>query len=348
MKILVTGAAGFIASHVVDALVGRGHRVVGLDSLDAGVHQGPPAYLRKDVEYIFEDLREWKPDARTNDVEAVVHTAALGGVSRAAKEPANIVGANCYGTARLLEAARGWKKLRRIVHASSFSIYGTNYIFKCPKCGTTRDASRETKDLDRGQFEVMCRKCGVPADVQPITEAAPPAPLETYGASKFMQELCFRGFDAAPVTLLRFSSVYGKRLRLDDGEATIIAKLAGWIRSGVRPKLYEDGKQIRDWVYVGDLVDAVVAVLDGKPAPAVINVCSGTPVTLVGACETLARAIGTSCQPEIVGGFRPGDMRHCLGDATNFAKLIGRKPRTLAEGAPLSFVEEGKPVCAGS
>jgi dTDP-L-rhamnose 4-epimerase len=89
-------------------------------------------------------------------------------------------------------------------------------------------------------------------------------------------------------------------------------------------------------------------VLDGTPAPAVINVCSGTPVTLVGACETLARAIGTECKPEIVGGFRPGDMRHCLGDNTNFTKLIGRKPCTLAEGAPLSFAEEKKTVCAGS
>jgi len=337
MKVLVTGAAGFIGSHVVDALCARGARVLGLDSLDPGVHAGPPAYLHRDAEYCWEDLRRCAWDARFSDVEAVVHLAALGGVARAARHPVNLIAANCLGTARLVEAARHFPKLRCIVHGSSFSVYGANYTHRCPSCGTRRNAARSRADLERGEYEVLCAHCRRPTDIEPITESAPPGPLETYGASKYMQELCLCGFTRCPVFVLRFSSVYGRRLRLNDGEATIIARLAGWLGAGVSPTLFEDGRQIRDWVYVGDLVDAVVALLEGKPAPPVINVCSGVPVRLVEACHALAEALGVCCQPKIVGGFRPGDMRHCLGHAGRLAQLIGRKPLTLREGVRLAF-----------
>lgn len=337
MKVLVTGGAGFIGSHIVDALCARGQEVICIDSLDPGVYQAPPSYLNPEAQYCFVDLRYWKPDSRFDDVEAAVHLAALGGVSRAAREPENIIGANCGGAARLAEVARSWARLRTLILASSFSVYGANYTYRCKRCGRERDAYREVEDLEKNRFEVMCRQCGSEAVIVPVKESASPAPLETYGASKYMQELCFRGFTRCPVQILRFSSVYGKRLRLDDGEATIIARLAGWVRSGVRPKLFEDGRQIRDWVYVGDVVAGVLALLDGKPAPPIMNVCSGTPTTLVEACNAISRVLQVDCPPEIVGGFRPGDMRHCLGDASALCSLIGRDPVPFSEGAALAF-----------
>jgi dTDP-L-rhamnose 4-epimerase len=321
----------------VDALCAQDHEVVCIDSLDPGIHQALPNYLNSKAQYCFVDLRYWKPDSRFEEVEAAVHLAALGGVSRAAREPENIIGANCGGTARLAEVARSWKKLRCLILASSFSIYGANYTYRCRSCGRERDAQREIEDLEKGRFEVMCRQCGAEAGIVPVTEGARPAPLETYGASKYMQELCFRGFTHCPVQILRFSSVYGKRLRLDDGEATIIARLAGWMRSGIRPKLFEDGRQIRDWVYVGDVVAAVLALLEGKSAPPIVNVCSGTPTTLVEACNALSRLLRVDCPPEIVGGYRKGDMRHCLGDASTLRSLIGRSPVPFSEGAVLAF-----------
>ena len=337
MKALVTGAAGFIGSHVVDALRNAGAEVIGLDSLDPGVHHGAPDYLRKDVDYCFADLRSWSPDTRFDDVELVVHLAALGGVSRAAREPAVIVEANAGGTARLLAYARQWPKLRRTILAGSFSIYGGNYEYVCPDCATRTNGARKTKDLEAGRFEVMCPKCGAEARIQPITESATPGPLETYGASKYMQELCFRGFDRGEVTILRFSSVYGTRLRLDDGEATIIARIAGWIRAGERPPLFEDGRQIRDWVYVGDIVDSVLKLANGAAAPPVINVCSGTPMTLTQACREIAKSMGLPCDPKVVGGYRAGDMRHCLGDPTRLRELLGREPLTLPQAARAAF-----------
>jgi dTDP-L-rhamnose 4-epimerase len=344
MKVLVTGAAGFIGSHVVDALIAKGDEVIGLDSLDPGVHRALPGYLNPRAEYCVADLRSWRPDERFSSVQAVVHLAALGGVSRAAREPANIVEANCAGTARLAEAASRWPALKRIVLGSSFSVYGSNYRYRCSRCGCESYGRRDLVNLERGIFEVLCPRCGSPSDILPITEDALPSPLETYGASKYMQELCFRGFSKCDVCVLRFSSVYGPRLRLDDGEATIIARLAGWIRSGVRPRLFEDGLQVRDWVYVGDVVEAIVRALHAQSAPAATNLCSGVPVRLIDACGYIARAIGVSCVPEVVGGYRAGDMRHCLGNATRFSELIGRQPLALQEGATKAFRENGHSV----
>lgn len=337
MKVLVTGGAGFIGSHVVDALCQDGATVLVVDSLDPGVFHSVPGYLNARADYCFVDLRHFQPDDRFADVEAVVHLAALGGVTRAAREPANVIGANCGGTARLVDAMTRWTKLRRIVHASSFSVYGSNYTYRCPRCGVERDGTRRDDDTRSGQFEVLCEQCGAEARVVPITEKAAPNPLETYGSSKYMQELCYRGFAQAPVTILRFSSVYGDRLRLDDGEATIIAKLAGWIRDGVAPRLYEDGQQIRDWVYVGDIVAAVRALLHTDTGPSLVNVCTGTPTTLLEACAMIAGAMAQRCSPQVIGGHRSGDMRHCLGDPTTISSLLGRRPIPLSEGALLAF-----------
>jgi len=337
VKVLVTGGAGFIGSHVVDALREARMDVICVDSLDPGVHRRPPDYLRGDVDYCFADLRHWVPDRRFDDVEAIVHLAALGGVARAAREPAIVIGANGYGTARLVEVAVGWSRLRRIVLASSFSVYGANYTYHCPVCNRELGGGRRARDLEAGRFEVLCEPCGVAAEIRPIDETAAPSPLEAYGASKYMQELCFRGSMRCPVSILRFSSVYGPRLRLDDGEATIIARILTWIRAGRRPQLFEDGRQIRDWVFVGDVVAAVRAALEQIDESPLVNVCSGVPTRLVEACERISEVLGVDCPAEVVGGYRPGDMRHCLGDASRLRNLLGRPPMAFKDGIELTL-----------
>ena len=184
---------------------------------------------------------------------------------------------------------------------------------------------------------MLCETCGSEAEILPITEDATPGPLEPYGASKYMQELCYRGFAGCPVHVMRFSSVYGDRLRLDDGEATIIARIAGWVRAGEAPVLFEDGRQIRDWVHVSDVVATALALLDRGAPGQLVNVCSGTPTTLLEACRAISRAYGASVEPRVAGGFRPGDMRHCLGDPARLRQLIGREPVSFADGARLAF-----------
>ncbi len=332
MKALVAGGAGFIGSHVVDRLRADGLDVVCLDSLDQYVHHGAPDYLRRDVEYCFADLRTVDfGDPRFDGVSAVVHLAALGGVARAAREPANIVAANAGGTARLAEFASRLPGLVRFVLMSSFSVYGANYSYRCPACGAVMGADRTVADLEAGRYEVACA-CGAPGAVLPIAEDAPPSPLETYGASKYMQELSVKTLDPDRLTILRPSSVYGSRLRLEDSESTIIARMAGWIKAGQPPKLFEDGRQIRDWVHVDDVVEAISRLVAGHGAPPVINVCSGLPTTLAEACDLIQEAVGRDCPPEVVGGYRRGDMRHCLGDASRLTALLGRPPRPFSDG----------------
>lgn len=111
------------------------------------------------------------------------------------------------------------------------------------------------------------------------------------------------------------------------------------IRAGQRPKLlFEDGRQIRDWVYVGDIVEIIQRLVGGHGAASPgINVCTGVPATLADACVAIARAMNVECPPETVGGFRPGDMRHCLGDTSRVEAVLGRRPRPVAEGIPLAF-----------
>lgn len=337
MKVLVTGAAGFIGSHVVDALVSRGAEVVGIDSLDREIYHGPPDYLNPSVDYCFADLRLWEPDARVEGTAAVIHLAALGGVARAAREPTNLVDANVNGTARLLEGIGQIPTIRKFVLASSFSVYGANYRYQCVDCGSERDGQRQERDLQAGIFEVLCTACGGDTHVRPLPATATPDPLELYGASKYMQELCVRGPKNYDVHILRQSSVYGPRLRLDDGEATIVARMAGWIRDGRRPQLFEDGKQIRDWVHVDDSVAAMLASLENPTTSPIVNVCTGVPTRLDEACIAIAGAMGTAVEPEVVGGYRAGDMRHCLGDASGLEALIGRRPTEFSLGAKLTF-----------
>ena len=187
---------------------------------------------------------------------------------------------------------------------------------------------------DHGYPVLLISSFSVYGNAYPVTFDTPTNPLEAYGASKLMQELCFRG-SSVPHHIFRLSSVYGPGM--DPNGPTIIAKIARWLQVDERPKLFEDGLQTRDWVCVTDVVDAILAVINGKPCPPVLNVCSGFPTSLVDACRTLAKAMGKDIEPEIVGGSRPGDMRHCLGLANPLTELLGRSPIRFAEGAMGAF-----------
>lgn len=333
MKVLITGGAGFIGSHVVDKCVEGGHDVICLDSLDPGVHQSVPTYLRDEVEYCFADLRDWQPDARFLDVEAVLHFAALGGVSRAASEPRNIISANCIGTTNLAEYAKDLPKLKHFVLASSFSVYGSNYGFRCLECKKITMGVRGEENLRQGIFDVICPSCRCDTEIVPVSEDTQVAPLEGYAASKYMQELVLKSYRSIDARIFRFSSVYGPRLRLNDSEATIIAKLKGWIKSGKQPELFEDGNQIRDWVHIDDLVGAVLAVLGGSEVPKVMNICSGHKTTLKEACEIIGRVLDKKIPAKVVGGYRAGDVRHCLGDPRSLKTVLGRSPIPFSVGA---------------
>ncbi|KKW45848.1 MAG: NAD-dependent epimerase/dehydratase [Parcubacteria group bacterium GW2011_GWB1_56_8] len=332
MRVLVTGAMGFIGSHVVDALVRDGHDVVGLDSLDKSRHpDGQPGYLSAGARYVSADLRS-DLVLKLMAPEAVVHLAALGGVARAAREPAEVIDANVLGTVNLVETIRERWNVNVAILISSFSVYGSGYTYQCLACSAKRDASRSREQLDRGQYEVICDKCGGNTGITPIAINAPLLPLETYGATKLAQERAFvKANTCCNVRILRLSSVYGSRMQLHGAEATILGHIIGQIQKGVGPSFFEDGKQTRDWVWVGDVVDSVRMAL-GRKGEAITNVCSGHATSLLDAARMAASIIGVDVEPVVVGGHRAGDMRHCLGDPSQMQLLIGRSSTKLDDG----------------
>ncbi len=339
--VLVTGGAGFVGSHIVDNLRAHGHRVTVIDCFDREVHPVDPNYLREDVEYVRMDLRDLEFAASLRTVTVVVHLAARGGVARAARDPEIVWQGNVGGTLRLRHALEQYcPLLQLVVIAGSFSAYGDGYQYRCQD-NTIISGARCSARLAAGIYDVWDVTANAPATIIPITEAAATDPKELYGQSKLGQERCFDGFTHARVVILRFSSVYGLRLRLNDGEATIIAKLLGLLQRGEVPEIFEDGRQSRDWVLVGDIVELVLRLVHGLEAPRLVNVCSGEPIALLEAYEILRASFGSNVQANIVGGYRSGDMRHCVGNPALFTALLGRSPTPFRTGIEQLF---GTPV----
>lgn len=335
MKIIVTGGAGFVGSHVVDAFCDGGHEVICIDSLDQYVHRSAPEYLNPKARYCFSDLRSCDfDDPDFEGVEYIVHLAALGGVARAQREPVNVIEANSLGTARLAAFAAGQESLRRFILVSSFSVYGSNYDYRCSDCGTKTRGYRSAEQLERGLFDVLCPSCDGSSEIIPIDTNAEVNPLDIYASSKFMQELALKCLPDDKTVVLRPSSIYGPRMRYYDSESTIIAKICGWVISGETPRLFEDGLQLRDWVHVDDMIGVIVGLVEKEMWQPIVNICSGVGVSLLDACHLLADGAGVECIPEVVGGFRPGDMRHCLGDPSGMEEILGRKAIPFTEGYP--------------
>lgn len=303
MKIAITGGMGFIGGHVVDALAAAGHELTIVDVVPPK-ESGEIRWAEYRCAFATTDLREWNP--HFTGFEAVVHLAAFGGVARAAREPFFVFGSNALATANLVKQCKRFPRLRSVVHLSSFSVYGAAW-----------DALEEhPKRVRTGE---------------------PIRPLEVYGASKAAQELAFVG-SGLPLLTLRCSSVYGRRMRLEDPEATILAKIAGWISRGQEVELFEDGEQTRDFVHVFDVVAAIRAGIEGcAGSGGLVNVCTGESTTLVRAAETIGLAMGNVPRIRRTHATRPGDMRHCLGDPSGLESLLGYKPLDFNRGAYQAF-----------
>jgi dTDP-L-rhamnose 4-epimerase len=325
--ILVTGAAGFIGSHVVDALVERGHGVRAVDALLPAAHRGRPGYLNPAADWIEGDLREPAVAERAAiGVTAVCHQASMVGLGADIGDIADYVGHNDLATAQLLRALARSGFHGRLVLASSMVVYGEGR-YRCARHGVVRPGPRAAHDLDAGRFEPPCPVCGEALQPGVVPEDAPLDPRSVYAATKVAQEhLCsaFSRETGVPVTALRYHNVYGPRMPRDTPYAGVASIFRSALEAGEPPRVFEDGGQRRDFVHVRDVARAnLLALTAPQPVRGAFNVASGTPRTVLDMARALAAAFDGSPAPVVTGEWRGGDVRHIVAAAELAAERLG-------------------------
>jgi dTDP-L-rhamnose 4-epimerase len=323
--ILVTGGAGFIGSHVVEALLDGGHDVRVLDTLLAAAHRTRPDYLDPRADWIEGDVRDPDTAARAvAGVSAVSHQAAMVGLGADIGDIADYVAHNDLGTAVLLRAlaARGFAG--RLVLASSMVVYGEGR-YACAEHGIVRPPARPATALDAGRFEPPCPVCGAPLAPRAVPEDASLDPRNVYAATKVAQEhLCaaFARETGATYTALRYHNVYGPRMPRDTPYAGVASLFRSALAAGGVPSVFEDGGQLRDFVHVRDVARANALALTSD-VTGTFNVASGTPRSILDMARALTRAVAPDREPVVTGGWRAGDVRHVFAAPDAAAAGLG-------------------------
>ena len=338
-RVLITGGAGFIGSHLADALLKRGNEVRVFDNLTPQVHtDGLPDYLAGEVHFIQGDLRDIDAvrDAIRN-IDVIFHFGAAVGVGQSMYEISHYMGCNTQGTANLLQAVLDAdNKVEKIVVASSMSIYGEGK-YLCVECGDVAPKERTTQQLKEKKWEPTCPRCGRVVAPIPTDESKPLNVSSFYALSKKDQEemvlLYGRTYDV-PCVALRFFNIYGTRQALSNPYTGVAAIFASRLLNDKPPLVFEDGSQMRDFVSVHDIVQANLLAMEKSGADGMaLNVASGEPICGGEVASTLASALGVEIEPELTGKYRAGDVRHCFGDITAIKKHLGYEPKVkFADG----------------
>ncbi len=326
MRVLLTGAAGFIGSRVGAALRAAGHDVVGVDTLLPAAH-GPNPVLPPGCHHV--DVRD--ADALAPllaGVDLVCHQAAMVGAGVDAADAPAYGGHNDFATTVLL-AEMFAAGVRRLVLASSMVVYGQGR-YHCRQHGLVDPLPRRRADLDAGVFEHRCPVCGVPVMWRLVDEDAALRPRSLYAASKTAQEhyaLAWSESTGGSVVALRYHNVYGPGMPRDTPYSGVAAIFRSSLEKDEPPKVFEDGGQMRDFVHVDDVAAANLAAAHlieaDRSGFAAVNVCSGRPISILEVASALCDARGGTLSPVITGQYRSGDVRHIVADPGRAGDVLG-------------------------
>jgi dTDP-L-rhamnose 4-epimerase len=320
--ILVTGGAGFIGSHVVEELLAGGHAVRVLDNLSAGRAD----HVSEAAELIEGSLCDAELVRRCLEgVEAVGHLAGMVGLGGDFADVVGYAHNNDLGTAVLLREIAQHADVGRLVLASSMVVYGEGR-YNCWRHGVIEPPPRPLLELTAGRFEPACPVCGAPLAAAAVPESAPSNPRNVYAATKLHQEhlcLALARETGISVAALRYHNVYGPRMPRDTPYAGVAAIFASALAAGKAPRVFEDGRQLRDFVHVRDVARATATALTlANPVAGALNIASGQPRSVGEMAESLADAVGGP-RPVVTGEFRLGDVRHVFASADRAAGELG-------------------------
>jgi dTDP-L-rhamnose 4-epimerase len=345
-EVLVTGGAGYIGSHLVDALVARDYSVTVLDNLEPQVHRSGtwPSYANPKVKYVRGDVRDraiFEPLVLAS--QAVVHFGAAVSIGQSMYQVDRYVDVNTRGTALLLDILVNSKhNIEKVIVASSIGVYGEG-AYACATHGAVAPTIRPEQQLAQRDWEQHCPHCGQHVRSIPTPEDKALYRDNIYSMTKYHQEemvLLIGKTYSIPSVAPRFFNVYGPRQSLSNPYAGVAAIWLSRLLNGKQPMVFEDGGQLRDFVSIHDVVDCLVLMLEKPGADYLpVNVGSGQTVTILDIAKLLGRLLGSSIEPQITQTGRKFDIRHNTADISLAKATLGFAPKVSLDDGFSELIE---------
>lgn len=350
-KVLITGGAGFIGSHIALKLIEKGYEVTVLDNLLEQIHgtdpdKTSPLYcsIRDKVRFIKADVCDKAAlEQSLQDADYVIHLAAETGTGQSMYEIKRYIDVNIGGTALLLDILTNTKNhVKRVVVAESRAIYGEGKYY-CEKCGDVYPTERKDEDMANGDFECHCPKCGRKVSLVATTEDSAIHPSSVYGIGKQVQgqlvHLICKNIGIESVSF-RYQNVYGPGQSLTNPYTGILSIFSNRIKSNKGINIFEDGKETRDFVYIDDVVDATIAGMEVPEANGhVFNIGTGIATDVLTVAQTLCKHYGIDVTLTVSGNYRLGDIRHNYADITLARQILRFQPKWSFDAGIKQFTD---------
>lgn len=350
-KVLITGGAGFIGSHIALKLIDKGYEVTVLDNLSEQIHgtdpdKTSPLYcsIKDKTRFIKGDICDRAAlEMALDGVDYIIHLAAETGTGQSMYEIKRYIDANIGGTALLLDILTNTKHhVKRVVVAESRAIYGEGK-YHCDKCGDVYPTERKDEDMSKGDFECHCPKCGGKLQLVATTEDSAIHPSSVYGIGKQVQgqlvHLICKNIGVESVSF-RYQNVYGPGQSLTNPYTGILSIFSNRIKSRKGINIFEDGKETRDFVYIDDVVDATIAGMEVPEANGhVFNIGTGVATDVLTVAQTLCKHYGIDVPLTVSGNYRLGDIRHNYADITLAKQILGFNPKWSFDAGIKQFTD---------